>query len=65
MSTIATLPFVPSEGGLSRYLAEIQKFPLLTASEEVAYARHWREHGAARPHTVSSQVIFGWPPRLR
>jgi RNA polymerase sigma-32 factor len=45
MSTIATLPFVPSEGGLSRYLAEIQKFPFLTASQEVAYARRWREHG--------------------
>jgi RNA polymerase sigma-32 factor len=45
MATIATLPFVSSEGGLSRYLVEIQKFPLLTASEEDTYARRWREHG--------------------
>ena len=45
MATIATLPFVSLEGGLSRYLAEIQKFPLLAASEEDTYARRWREHG--------------------
>ncbi|WP_050421168.1 RNA polymerase sigma factor RpoH [Bradyrhizobium tropiciagri] len=45
MATIAALPFVTSQGGLSRYLVEIQKFPLLTASEEDIYARRWREHG--------------------
>jgi RNA polymerase sigma-32 factor len=45
MSTVATLPFVFSEGGLPRYLSEIQKFPLLTASQEVTYAKRWREHG--------------------
>ncbi len=45
MSTVAKLPSPSAEGGLSRYLAEIQKFPLLTASEEVAYANSWREHG--------------------
>ena len=45
MSTVAKLPFPSAEGGLSRNLAEIQKFQLLTASEEVAYAKRWREHG--------------------
>jgi RNA polymerase sigma-32 factor len=45
MATIATFPFVTSQGGLSGYLLEIQKFPLLTVSEEVRYARRWREHG--------------------
>jgi RNA polymerase sigma-32 factor len=45
MSAIATVPSLSAEGGLSRYLVEIQKFPLLTASEEAAYARRWREHG--------------------
>jgi RNA polymerase sigma-32 factor len=44
MSTVTALPSL-SEGGLSRYLVEIQKFPLLTAPEEVSYARRWREHG--------------------
>jgi RNA polymerase sigma-32 factor len=45
MSTIAALPSVSSEGGLTRYLSEIQKFPLLTAPEETAYGRRWRDHG--------------------
>ena len=45
MWTVATLPSVSSEGGLSRYLIEIKKFPLLEASEEVAYARRWRDDG--------------------
>ena len=35
---------IPSvESGLSRYLNEIKKFPLLTLEEEVACARRWRE----------------------
>ncbi|WP_024507554.1 RNA polymerase sigma factor RpoH [Bradyrhizobium sp. ARR65] len=58
MSAIATLPSVSTEGGLSRYLAEIQKFPLLTASEETAYARRWRDHGdrEAAYHLVTSHL---------
>ena len=32
-------------GGLSRYLAEIRKFPMLTPEEECSYARRWREQG--------------------
>lgn len=32
-------------GGLSRYLAEIRKFPMLTAEEEFSYARRWQEQG--------------------
>lgn len=31
--------------GLSRYLAEIRKFPMLTPEEECSYARRWREQG--------------------
>src|SRR5690349_5738700 len=37
------LPIV-SEGGLSRYLAEIRKFPLLDPQEEYMLAKRWREH---------------------
>lgn len=43
MSAITRLPYLSAEGGLPRYLAQIQKFPLLTASEEAAYARRWRD----------------------
>jgi len=33
-----------SDGGLSRYLDEIRKFPLLTADEEFMFAKRWQEH---------------------
>jgi RNA polymerase sigma-32 factor len=33
-----------NEGGLSRYLAEIRKFPLLDPQEEYMLAKRWREH---------------------
>lgn len=33
------------DGGLARYLREIDKFPLLAAEEEAFLARRWREHG--------------------
>jgi RNA polymerase sigma-32 factor len=32
------------EGGLSRYLTEIRKFPLLEPQEEYMLAKRWREH---------------------
>ena len=38
-----TLPAL-GEGGLSRYLAEIHKFPLLEPQEEYMLAKSWREH---------------------
>jgi RNA polymerase sigma-32 factor len=34
-----------NEGGLSRYLDEIRKFPMLEPSEEYMLAKRWREHG--------------------
>ncbi|MEM9205976.1 MAG: RNA polymerase sigma factor RpoH [Pseudomonadota bacterium] len=33
-----------SEGGLSRYLDEIRKYPLLEPDEEFMLAKQWREH---------------------
>jgi RNA polymerase sigma-32 factor len=32
------------EGGLSRYLSEIRKFPMLAKEEEFMLAKRWREH---------------------
>lgn len=43
----STLPTVASEGGLSRYLEEIRRFPMLTHDEEYMLARRWREHDDA------------------
>ena len=41
----AGLPVLANEGGLSRYLDEIRKFPMLEPSEEYMLAKRWREHG--------------------
>ncbi len=38
------LPAFHGEGGLSRYLAEIRKFPLLAPEEEYMLAKRWKEH---------------------
>jgi RNA polymerase sigma-32 factor len=41
---VANLPS-PSVGGLSLYLAQIKKFPMLDAEEEYMLAKSWRERG--------------------
>jgi RNA polymerase sigma-32 factor len=38
------LPALQGEGGLSRYLSEIRKFPLLEPEEEYMFAKRWKEH---------------------
>jgi RNA polymerase sigma-32 factor len=43
-SEISNLPS-PSVGGLSLYLAQIKKFPMLDAEEEYMLAKNWRERG--------------------
>ena len=40
-----SLPVVPSENGLSRYMREIWQFPILGAEEEYMLAVRWRDHG--------------------
>jgi RNA polymerase sigma-32 factor len=39
------LPALSSDAGLSRYLSEIRKFPLLTPEEEYMFAKRLKEHG--------------------
>ncbi|MFP4004151.1 MAG: RNA polymerase sigma factor RpoH, partial [Alphaproteobacteria bacterium] len=39
------LPVLSPEGGLSRYLAEIRKFPMLEPDQEYMLAKRWKEHG--------------------
>tara|TARA_B100002052_G_C15844327_1_gene581697 strand:+ start:293 stop:1189 length:897 start_codon:yes stop_codon:yes gene_type:complete len=41
---ISNLP-VPSSGGLSIYLSQIKKFPMLDAEEEYMLAKNWKENG--------------------
>ena len=39
-----SLTVMSPEGGLSRYLSEIRKFPMLTKDEEFMLAKRWVEH---------------------
>lgn len=41
----SSLPVISGESGLSRYLAAIHKFPMLSADEEAHCARRWRAAG--------------------
>lgn len=38
------LPALAGDSGLSRYLSEIRKFPLLAPEEEYMLAKRWKEH---------------------
>jgi RNA polymerase sigma-32 factor len=41
----SALPVITAESGLSRYLDEIRRFPMLEPQEEYMLAKRWREHG--------------------
>jgi RNA polymerase sigma-32 factor len=45
MYSTAALPMPSVGAGLSRYLTEIKKFPVLKPEEEFRYAKRWREQG--------------------
>ena len=44
-SEISNLPVLTGEGGLSLYLTQIKKFPMLDAEEEYMLAKNWKERG--------------------
>ena len=55
----SSLPAIQAGGtGLSRYLAEIRKFPMLEPNEEYMLAKRWREHedSAAAHKLVTSHL---------
>ena len=45
MARTAALPIVTAEGGLTRYLEEIRRFPMLEPQQEFMLAKRWKEHG--------------------
>ena len=45
MARATALPIISAESGLSRYLEEIRRFPMLEPQEEYMLAKSWREHG--------------------
>ncbi len=54
----AALPILAGENGLSRYLDEIRRFPMLEPQEEYMLAKSWREHSdtAAAHRLVTSHL---------
>ena len=44
MAQVSALSVMSPDGGLSRYLTEIRKFPMLAKDEEFMLAKRWREH---------------------
>src|SRR5262244_177996 len=45
MARNAARPILTAEPGLTRYLEEIRRFPMLERQEECMLAKRWREHG--------------------
>ena len=45
MARAAALPIITAEGGLTRYLEEIRRFPMLEPQQEFMLAKSWKEHG--------------------
>src|ERR1044072_4218285 len=46
MAHAAAVPILTAESGLSRYLEEIRRFPMLEPHDEDMLAKRWRYHGA-------------------
>jgi RNA polymerase sigma-32 factor len=44
MAHATALPILNAESGLTRYLEEIRRFPMLEPQEEYMLAKRWREH---------------------
>jgi RNA polymerase sigma-32 factor len=55
---LATLPALDGESGLSAYLQQVRRFPMLQAEEEYMLARRWQQHGdvAAAHRLVTSHL---------
>src|SRR6266436_5776582 len=45
MARAAAVPILTAEPGLTHYLEEIRRFPMLEREEEYMLAKRWREHG--------------------
>ena len=60
MARNAALPILTAEPGLTHYLEEIRRFPMLERQEEYMLAKRWREHGDrdAAHKLVTSHLRF-------
>ena len=61
------LPSIALEGSLGKYLAQIKKFPILSAEEEYVLGKSWRDGGdlkSAQKLVTSALVPFKKPEDL-
>src|SRR5258708_14060940 len=49
MARAAAVPVLTAEPGLTHYLEEIRRFPMLEPQNEYMLAKRWREHGDRDP----------------
>ena len=50
------------EQGLSSYLSEIRRFPMLEKDEEFMLGKSWREHGDTNAaESLSPPTFASWP----
>ena len=63
MARTAALPILTAEPGLTHYLDEIRRFPMLERQEEYLLDKRWREHGDREARTSSSTAIYASLPR--
>ena len=54
MARTAAMPIMTAEGGLTRYLEEIRRFPMLEPQQEFMLAKRWKEHG---DRTAAHQLV--------
>ncbi len=59
----AALPILTAESGLTRYLKEIRRFPMLEQQDEYMLAKRWREHGDRDAAHKLVTAICAWLPR--
>src|SRR5713101_5203776 len=60
MARNAAVPILTAEPGLTHYLEEIRRFPMLERQEEYLLAKRWREHGDrdAAHQLVTSHLLL-------
>jgi RNA polymerase sigma-32 factor len=59
---VNSLSVMSPDGGLSRYLTEIRKFPMLPKDEEFMLAQRWKEHqDSAAAHKMVTSTCASWP----
>ena len=57
MARNAALPILTAEPGLTHYLEEVRRFPILERQEEYMLAKRWREHRVASPCALPASFI--------